>query len=168
MKTVSFTSSFLSKLWETKWKNVTLEAILNLSLYQMFSWKCNNILLCLKLISMIPCQKMWGVNSRKNVLDGPDFDISSILDCAMAISFAAFRIYIIIYYLICSNHFSILFLLESWYMKSLKSLFSCNQNRSYETFTSWIFQWFLSFYTHDNGPACSIMCLSDSLTKKRV
>ena len=31
-----------------------------------------------------------GVKSRKIVLDGPDFDISSILDFAMVISFATF------------------------------------------------------------------------------
>ena len=31
-----------------------------------------------------------GVNCRKIVLDGPDFDISSILDFAMVLSFAAF------------------------------------------------------------------------------
>ena len=31
-----------------------------------------------------------GVNSRKNVLDGPDFDISSMLDSAIVISFATF------------------------------------------------------------------------------
>ena len=31
-----------------------------------------------------------GVNSRKIVLDGPDFDLSSILDFTMVISFATF------------------------------------------------------------------------------
>ena len=46
-----------------------------------------------------------GVNSRKIVLDGPDFDISSILDFAMVTSFATFFvIYVMIEYQICSNH----------------------------------------------------------------
>ena len=38
------------------------------------------------------------VNSRKVVLDGPDFNISSILDFAIVI------IYVIIWYQICFNH----------------------------------------------------------------
>ena len=39
------------------------------------------------------------------MLDGADFDFSSILDFAMVISFAAFFIiYVIILYQICSNH----------------------------------------------------------------
>ena len=69
---------------------MTLVAILNLSLYHLLSWTFNNVLLCLKLLYLIPCQKMQGVNSRKIVLDGPDFNISSILDFAMVISFATF------------------------------------------------------------------------------
>ena len=55
-----------------------------------------------------------GIDIRKMVLDGPGFDISTILDFAMVISFCwFFVIYVILWYQICSNRvylFSIGFL----------------------------------------------------------
>ena len=59
-----------------------------------------------------------GVNSRKIVLDGPDFDISSILDFAMVISFATFSSFMSWYSIKYAPIIFILFLLESSYMKT--------------------------------------------------
>ena len=59
-----------------------------------------------------------GVNSRKIVLDGPDFDISSISDFAMVISFATFWSFMSWYSIKYALIILILFLLESSYMKT--------------------------------------------------
>ena len=60
-----------------------------------------------------------GVNSRKIVLDGPDFNISSILDFAMVISFAGFFSSFMSQYSIKDAPIIvILFLLESSYIKT--------------------------------------------------
>ena len=59
-----------------------------------------------------------GVNSRKFVLDGPDFDISSILDFAMVISFATFSSFMSWYSIKYTPIIFILFLLESSYMQT--------------------------------------------------
>ena len=58
------------------------------------------------------------VNSRKIVLDGLDFDISSILDFAMVISFATFSSVMSWYCIKYVPIIFILFLLESSYMKT--------------------------------------------------
>ena len=59
-----------------------------------------------------------GVNARKIVLGGPDFDISSIIDFDMVISFATFSSFMSW----CSIKYApiifISFLLESPYMKT--------------------------------------------------
>ena len=61
--------------------------------------------------------KYVGVNSRKMVLDGPDFDISSILNFKMVISFAAFSSFMSWYRIKYAPIVFILFLLESSYVK---------------------------------------------------
>ena len=58
-----------------------------------------------------------GVNFRKIVLDGPDFDLSSILYFAMVISFATFSSFMS-WYIKFDPIIIILFLLESSYMKT--------------------------------------------------
>ena len=65
------------------------------------------------MLYLIHWQKYTG-NSRKIVLGRPGFDISSILDFAMGVSFAAFSSWFSIKY---DPIMFILFLLESWYMK---------------------------------------------------
>ena len=59
-----------------------------------------------------------GVNSRKIVLDEPDFDISSILDFVMIISFATFSSFMSWYSIKYAPIILILFQLESSYMKT--------------------------------------------------
>ena len=55
---------------------------------------------------------------RKNVVDGPDFDISSLLDFAMVISFAASSSFMSWYSIKYVPIIFIVFLLESSYMKT--------------------------------------------------
>ena len=47
-------------------------------------------MLCLKLLYLIPCQKMKGLILEKLVSDGADIDFSLILEFMMVIRFAAF------------------------------------------------------------------------------
>ena len=58
------------------------------------------------------------VSSWNIVLDGPDFDILSILDFAMVISFAVFPSFMSSYGIKYAPITFILFLLESSYMKT--------------------------------------------------
>ena len=68
------------------------------------------------MLYLIHWQKYTG-NSRKIVLGRPGFDISSILDFAMGVSFAACSSFISWFIIKYAPIMFILFLLESWYMK---------------------------------------------------
>ena len=99
------------------------------------------------------------------MLDGADFDFSSILDFAKVISFSVFFvIYVIIWYQTCSNH---IHFISIWILiyENL-GLDTIYRHEVWNWRPYWIFSCFSSFYPHNNGLPCCIMCLSDSLTKK--
>ena len=111
-----------------------------------------------------------GVNSGKIVQEGPDFDISSLLDFAMVIHFAAFSSFMSWYSIKYAPIIFISFLLGldtkiTFLLQLEQKLWNIYLN-TMKLVAIFDFYLFLSFNTNNNDLTCCLMCLSDSLTKK--